>query len=174
MEDNGLHYDEMVENALRGVVSQALNHVVEHGLQGDHHFYITFQTDFPGVQIPVRLKERYPEEITIVLQHQFWDLIVAEGHFEVTLSFDKKPEHLIVPLQAVSAFADPSVKFGLQFQVEEIEDLEATDGEVLRHAVEEAVADAPMEDEAESGDKPAPADGSAEVITLDAFRKKQG
>ncbi len=170
MEDNGLRYDEMVENALRGVVAQALNHVVKFGLHGDHHFYITFNTDFPGVAIPVRLKERYPEEITIVLQHQFWDLFVGEEHFEVTLSFDKKGERLIVPFAAVSAFADPSVKFGLQFQVEEIE---ATDGDALRLAVEDAVADASMEDEAENDSAPNPA-GGAEVITLDSFRKNQG
>ena len=172
MEDTGLRYDEMVENALRGVVSQALRHVLEYGLHGDHHFYITFHTDFPGVRIPKRLKERYPEEITIVLQHQFWDLLVGEEHFEVTLSFDKKSELLVVPFAAISAFADPSVKFGLQFAVEEIEEDEDS-AEALRLAVDDAVADSELEDEAKNDSAPAHT-GSAEVITLDAFRKNQG
>ena len=165
-----IDYPGMIDTAMRGVVREALVHIDKFGLPGEHHFFISFQTNYPGVSISPQLKSRYPEEITIVVQHQFWDLFVGEEHFEVTLSFDKKGERLIVPFAAVSAFADPSVKFGLQFQVEEIE---ATDGDALRLAVEDAVADASMEDEAENDSAPNPA-GGAEVITLDSFRKNQG
>lgn len=115
MVDDGLKYDVMVERALRGVLRDALNYVAENGLPGDHHFYITFRTDHPDVGLPDHLHERYPSEMTIVLQHQFWALEVAEESFGVTLSFSDVPEHLMVPFEAVVAFADPSVRFVLQF-----------------------------------------------------------
>jgi len=115
MGEDGLRYDAMVESALRGVVRRALAYAAERGLPGDHHFYISFRTTHPGVDIPAALRARYPEEMTIVLQHQFWGLDVGEEAFGVTLSFSDVPERLTIPFAAVSAFADPSVRFGLQF-----------------------------------------------------------
>ena len=110
-----LHYDRMMENALRGVVREALETAAATGLPGEHHFYVTFRTDYPEVDIPARLKQRHPDEMTIVLQHQFWDLKVEADRFGVTLSFDRVHERLIVPYAAITAFVDPSVQFGLQF-----------------------------------------------------------
>lgn len=114
--DNLLDYDNMVQDALRGVVRSVLQKVIKIGLPGDHHFYIAFRTDHPGVRVPDHLRARYPEEITIVMQHQYWDLKVLEDHFELSLSFNQKPEHLVVPFEALSGFMDPSVQFGLQLQ----------------------------------------------------------
>src|SRR5690606_10043115 len=113
--DELLRYDRMVEDALRMVVREALRITAEHGLGGDHHFYLTFRTDLPGVQISEALRQRYPREMTIVLQHRFWDLKVEDERFSVTLTFNEVPETLVVPFSAVAAFADPSVRFGLQF-----------------------------------------------------------
>jgi hypothetical protein len=115
VDDEGLKYDVMVERALRGVLRDALGLVAERGLPGEHHFYITFRTDQPGVEIPDRLRERYPSEMTIVLEKQFWGLEVGQESFAVTLSFADLPERLTVPFESVIAFADPSVRFGLQF-----------------------------------------------------------
>ncbi len=116
MARNFLRYDRMVEAALRDVVRQALVRAATDGLPGNHHFYITFRTEFPGVEIAERLSARYPNEMTIVLQHQYWALEVGAEAFGVTLSFDDVPEPLRVPFAAITAFADPSVNFGLQFQ----------------------------------------------------------
>lgn len=107
----------MVENALRGVVRQALASVIEQGLPGSHHFYLTFRTTHPGVDIAERLHAQYPQDMTIVLQHQFWGLEVNDEYFVVNLSFSNIPERLKVPYSALVSFVDPSVKFGLQFQV---------------------------------------------------------
>jgi hypothetical protein len=166
MAEDSLHYDRMVETALRGVLRQALTIAAERGLPGDHHFYITLRTDHPGVSLSKQLRERYPTEITIVLQHQFWGLEVREDGFDVTLSFSDVPEPLSVPYDAVTAFADPSVRFGLQFNAVDAdavgamppdEPLQARDhrGQSERSPSES--------DEAEAPDK---------VVTLDAFRKK--
>ncbi len=106
----------MVEAALRGVVREALARAAAKGLPGAHHFYITFRTRFPGVALPDYLGQQYPDEMTVVLEHQFWDLDVSEACFSVTLSFQNKPERLVIPFDAITAFADPAVKFGLQFQ----------------------------------------------------------
>ena len=108
----------MVEEALRGVVRKALQHALDEGLPGEHHYYLTFRTKAPGVSIPDYLHDQYPEEMTIVLQHQFWDLTIEDEQFTVTLSFKNRPAELVIPFDALSAFADPSVKFGLQFTVE--------------------------------------------------------
>src|ERR1700733_14176745 len=112
-----LPYEAWTEAALRQVVARAVAHAGEHGLPGQHHFYITFRTDHPGVVIPPRLRAQYPREMTIVLQHQFWDLKVDEaaGLFSVGLTFGGTPASLVVPLEAVTAFADPAVRFGLGF-----------------------------------------------------------
>ncbi len=117
MARDSLHYDKMVENALRGVVRQALASVIEQGLPGSHHFYLTFRTTHPGVEIAERLHAQYPQDMTIVLQHQFWGLEVNDEYFVVNLSFSNIPERLKVPYAALVSFVDPSVKFGLQFQV---------------------------------------------------------
>lgn len=158
MSEDTLRYDKMVEDALRGVVRQALTVTARDGLTGDHHFYITFRTRHPGVKMADHLMARHPDEMTIVLQHQFWDLEVDDSQFQVTLSFSGKPELLIVPLAAISGFADPSAKFGLQFQAEAEEDPD----------------DDPLAEIAEEDDTPStpPDDGGGKVVALDAFRKK--
>lgn len=145
-----LRYDKMVEAALRGVVREALARTAANGLPGAHHFYITFRTRFPGLGLPDELARQYPEEMTIVLEHQFWELEVGEQSFSVTLSFQNRPERLTIPFEAITAFADPAVKFGLQFQP-------ATDSPTPEAAVPA---------EPEKVDKP------GEVVALDAFRKK--
>lgn len=167
-DDTTLRYDKMVESALRGVVRQAITEVQAKGLPGDHHFYITFMTDYAGVQIPDYLRERYPGEMTIVLQYQFENLTIDEHAIGVTLSFNNIPERLIVPISAITIFADPSVNFALQFQPL---------GDMLDHE-EEALAALALDDDGD--DEPpkgkkgkAKADsGSGEVISLDQFRKK--
>ncbi|MBS7541467.1 SspB family protein [Ancylobacter lacus] len=111
-----IRYDLLVQDALRGVVRRVLGDVARDGLPGEHHLYISFDTRAAGVRISSRLKEKYPEEMTIILQHQFWDLIVTEQYFEVGLSFNRVPERLHVPFAALKGFFDPSVKFGLQFE----------------------------------------------------------
>ena len=110
-------YDTLVESGLRSVIREALRRVAEDGWPGTHHAYITFRTDAPGVDVPDSLRARYPDELTIVLQHQFWDLEVEDDRFAVTLSFSKVGHRLTVPFAALTGYADPSVKFGLQFGV---------------------------------------------------------
>lgn len=116
MVGKSLEYDRFVENALRAVVREALLAIAEEGLPGEHHFYITFATDHPGAKVAKRLRKRYPREMTIVLQHQYSNLVVSEKKFGVTLSFSGVAEHLEIPYEAITAFADPSVQFGLQFR----------------------------------------------------------
>ena len=156
-------YDKMVERALRGVVREALARAAASGLPGTHHFYITFQTKHPGTKIPDSLASQYPEDMTIVLEHQFWDLEVEENHFAVTLSFQSRPERLVVPFEAITAFTDPSCKFGLQFQANENGAAGATQAEA-------PAKPARPETEKESLADKAPKTG--EVVALDAFRKK--
>ncbi len=110
-----LNYEKMVQSALRNVVQQALKVSATKGLPGEHHFYISFAADYPGVAMPDYLREEYPTEMTIVLQHEFWDLEVTDQGFSVTLCFDEMNERLTVPFDAITSFVDPSVKFGLQF-----------------------------------------------------------
>ncbi len=167
MRNDPLSYDTMMEDALRGVVRRAIAIAAERGLPGDHHFYVTFRTDQPGVAIPDSLRRRYPKEMTIVIQHQFWGLAVDDAKFEVTLSFDSKHERLVIPLAAITAFVDPSVQFGLQFPG-------ATTGDAAPAEAEAAPAAAtPAASEPAKDDKPAaPASGDGRVVALDAFRKK--
>ena len=146
-----LRYDKLVEDALRGVVRQSLRQVAKSGFPDDHHFYLTFRTTAPGVVLPEVLRAQYPEEMTIVLQHQFWGLEVGEEAFEVTLSFNKAQERLRVPFAAMTGFVDPSVRFGLQFK-----------GEALAAGLAAASAVPPADDGREPG----------RVVALDAFRKK--
>src|SRR5262245_43553134 len=117
MPTDHIRYDLLAQEALRGMVHRILVDAAKNGLPGEHHFYISFDTRAPGVRISPRLREKYPEEMTIVLQHQFWDLTVSEDAFEVGLSFGGVPERLGVPLAAVKGFFDPSVQFALQFEV---------------------------------------------------------
>ena len=154
-------YKALTDAALRGVVRGALKHVEKHGIVASHHFRISFRTRFPGVEIPEFLLEQYPEEMTIILQHQFWGLKIKEHHFEVTLSFRKLPATLTVPFAALTAFVDPGVQFGLNFQTEPDE----TFGD--KHP---AAGEAKQQHEEPAPEKPAVAPG--EVVNLDAFRKK--
>lgn len=164
-------YDALVEHALRGVVREALTRAAAHGLPGDHHFYITFRTDAEGVTMPASLKAAHPEDITIVLQHEYWDLGVdvdAPDSFSVSLSFNNRRERLVVPFPAITGFADPSAKFGLQFQYED--DFE----EFLDDDLAEDVPPPPPAAEAApkpDDDDPSPG-GDRKVVVLDAFRKK--
>lgn len=160
MTDDLLRYDKIVESALRSVVRTALDQIADHGLPSSHSLYITFRTDHAGVSIPDSLHREYPEEMTIVLEHQFWDLEPTEHKFEITLSFNKVHERLSIPFDAVTAFADPSVQFGLKFEAID----ELTEGAIA------AMADAP-EPAAEPAEEK-PEDDSDKVVALDAFRKK--
>ncbi len=158
--DSLLPYDAWTEEALRHVVVRALAHVGAEGMPGDHHFYVSFRTDRPGVVIPARLLTQYPHEMTIVLQHQFWDLQVDEpaGWFSIGLSFGGIPTTLNVPFAAVTAFADPHVQFSLRF----------------RPQGEEAANDEPGEapPAAETAEVPPPPAEERQVVSLDAFRKR--
>jgi hypothetical protein len=115
-----IDYEALAQDAMRSVVRNVLTRVAKTGLPGEHHFYVAFNTQAPGVTISKRLKEKYPAEMTIVLQHRFWDLIVSEERFEVKLTFDSIPERLVVPFRAVKVFFDPSVPYGLQFEQSEL------------------------------------------------------
>ena len=118
--DSLIPYDEIVQEALRAVVGRVLGEVQVTGrLPGTHHFYITFKTQAAGVSIPKQLAERFPDEMTIVLQHKFWDLKVGTDGFEVGLTFSQVPAHLVIPFSAITAFVDPAVNFALQFQVDD-------------------------------------------------------
>lgn len=114
--ESTIDYEGLAQEAMRGVVRKVLARTAKSGLIGDHHFYISFETEAPGVTLSKRLREKYPREMTIVLQHRFWDLAVSEDRFEVKLTFDGIPERLVVPFTAVKVFFDPSVRFGLQFE----------------------------------------------------------
>jgi uncharacterized protein len=156
--DSLIPYDEIVQEALRAVVGRVLGEVERAGgnLPGGHHFYITFKTAAPGVRIPQHLHERFPDEMTIVLQNKFWDLAVTDHGFEVGLSFNQMPSKLEIPFAAITAFVDPAVDFGLQFQ--------ASVADMAPEAHDDAENDSP--------DGPAtPGDGS-NVVTVDFGRKK--
>jgi uncharacterized protein len=127
MATDHIRYDLLVQEALRSVVRNVLTDVGKHGLPGEHHFYISFKTVAPGVRISNRLREQYPDEMTIVLQHQFWDLGITEHTFEVGLSFGGVPERLLVPFDSIVGFFDPSVQFGLKFEVQEPETVAEND-----------------------------------------------
>ena len=194
MADDQIRYDILTQDALRGVVRKVLSEVARTGLPGEHHFFITFATHAPGVRVSSRLLGRYPEDMTIVLQHQYWDLTVNDQAFEVGLSFNGIPERLLVPFTAVKAFMDPSVQFGVQFEIaaapgeaEAPRALDAVDGDdaladehepapvvpLPEAARAEATDDAAGGADAGEGEgEDAPATGAAQVVSLDAFRKK--
>jgi hypothetical protein len=191
-----IRYDLLAQDALRGVVRKVLADVAARGLPGEHHFFITLNTRADGVQISDRLREKYPEEMTIVLQHQFWDLMVHDDRFDVGVSFNGIPERLSVPFTAIKGFFDPSVQFGLQFEL-------ATEGKASekdaarpanpaetpaarpapRGAASEPEETRPARSPAPAAGKKAPVpatsetppddtSGGAEVVRLDKFRKK--
>lgn len=148
----------MMQRAMQGLVAEALTVVAEHGLPGDHHFYISFTPSHPGVDMPDWLRARYPTEMTIVLQFEFSDLAVTKDRFSVVLSFDNQPVTLVVPFDSVLQFADPSAEFGLRFDPSETDDAAEDEDEA-----DEAGAEA----QAIAGEKK-----EADVVSLDAFRKK--
>lgn len=160
-----IRYDRMAQKALRSVVREALKLAAgPEGLPGDHHFYLTFDTQAQGVQIADHLRDRYPKEMTIVLEHQFWDLTVDDERFSVGLSFSQSPEKLTVPFEAVTRFYDPSVQFGLQFDVDADDQADMTSPRALPAAVRS---------KGEGPAAPAPtAEGAGKIVNLDAFRKK--
>jgi hypothetical protein len=181
MADDLIRYDVLAQDALRGVVRKVLTEVAQTGLPGEHHFFITFDTRYPGVRISSRLRAQYPNEMTVVMQHQFWDLSVTETAFEIGLSFNGIPERLLIPFRAVKAFVDPHASFGLKFDA----GLQARDGgesglpegpaDVAPAESEEAGAGADqpaetLEGKTRGGEQPAGAD----VVSLDQFRKKGG
>ncbi|MSP05522.1 MAG: hypothetical protein EXR05_09895 [Acetobacteraceae bacterium] len=154
-----LPYDDWTEEALRHVVVRAIGHAIAHGLPGGHHFYLTFRTDHPGTVIPPRLKQQYPEEMTIVLQNQFWDLRMDEaaGTIGVALSFGGVPATLVIPLVAVTGFADPHVRFGLRFRPV---------------ATDTPAPEASPEPTSEPDPAAEPPSTNPQVISLDAFRRR--
>ena len=151
--DSLIPYDEIVQDALRSVVRRVLDRIdAEGGLPGSHHFYIAFRTRYPGVEMPKHLLERYPEEMTVIIQHRYWDLAIDDQKFTIGLSFNQVPAKLVIPFDAVTGFVDPAVNFALQFQPKE--------GEPVAAAVPEAAP------------PPPPVEDGSNVVTLDRFRKK--
>jgi len=174
MADDHIRYDILAQEALRGVMRKVLAEVARTGLPGNHHFFITFLTGAPGVRISSRLRERYPEQMTIVIQFQYWDLKVSDTGFEVGLSFSDVPERLEIPFSAVRGFYDPSVNFELEFDVRTESEAEAAPAEPVALAPEkkaEPKKKPASEKKAEAAPEPAAGKG-ADVVSLDAFRKK--
>ena len=196
MADDHIRYDLLVRDALRGVVRHVLTDVAKNGLPGEHHFFISFHTGAPGVRISSRLRAQHPEEMTIVLQHQFWDLAITEVGVEVGLSFGGVPEKLFVPFEAMKGFFDPSVQFGLEFETEarpgqgdsaetstadEAGDPASKRDEGRQAGRETAPLSVVQDDRKPGGDDTPPSPpaggagggaGGAEVVRLDRFRKK--
>jgi hypothetical protein len=167
---DSLPYDQWIEEALRGVIRQAIEHTAEHGLLGDHHFYVTFRTDFEGVEIAPDLRARHPDEMTIVVQHQFWNLEVDDDTFAIELKFHGKPYRLRVPFASITAFGDPSVNFGLQLKrivVGEDGDESEVGAAPTRGGYNAAGQQGANAADGESGKAE-----TGEVVTLDNFRKK--
>ena len=182
-----IRYDLLAQQALRGLVRKVLADAAQQGLPGEHHFYVKFATEAPGVLMSPRLRSQYPEEMTIVLQHQFWDLEVTDEAVSITLSFNAIPERLTVPFSAIRGFFDPSVQFGLEFDAEEAAEDGAetphtplpvpaaeTDGDaiVAEAAQDDAPQDGPEPDADAEDDADAETEDGATVVSLDAFRKK--
>lgn len=158
-------YDALVKTALKQVAIDVLTDASENGLRGDHHFYIAFYTQHPGVAIPKHLMQKFPEEMTIVVQHRFWGLKVHDDYFEIGLSFNQRPERLVVPFEAIIGFVDPSVHFALQFEGDGVAN-EQEDGALMPDRTETKAASELAKPDAIKGDP------DNKVVTLDAFRKK--
>lgn len=164
MRRSRIDYGRLVESALRTVVRDVLSNLAKEGAPPPpHHFYVTFRTHHPGVAIPEFLRDRYPTEMTIVLQHQFWDLAVDEEGFQVTLSFNDQMQRLRIPFSAIKVFADPGVEFGLQFTLEDDGQPPSAEVKLLGGAVRSS---------SEDGEEPPLPPGGAEIVALDRFRKK--
>jgi uncharacterized protein len=156
MSQDLIRYDLLAQEALRGVIRSVLADAARNGLPGEHHFYIAIDTVAPGVRISNRLRERYPEEMTVVIQHQFWDLEISDTAFSVSLSFNGVPERLVIPFAAIKGFFDPSVQFGLQFEP----------------MGSDHQSDEPSGDDTEPVTQDDDESGTADVVSLDQFRKK--
>jgi hypothetical protein len=195
MPTDHIRYDLLVQEALRSVVRKVLGDAARSGLPGEHHFYISFKTQAPGVSIPAAMRQKYPDEMTIILQHEFWDLSVNAEGFEVSLSFSRKPKRLTIPFAAITGFSDPSVPtFGFKFMVPEVAELGVAPGAGDPHLSEKGKSEpsspkrpptaAPLSKSsapvkaAESQSPPTPAQKTpekteaAKVVSIDAFRKK--
>ena len=175
MPEDLMRYDLLAQNALKGVVRDALRIAETKGLPGDHHFYVAFNTRHPGVMLSEKISARYPREMTIVLQHQYWNLHVLDDRFEVELSFDNVPEKLVVPFDAVKGFLDPAVQFGLQFESVAAErkprEVEGPKPAAAAAAAKAETQPAPDAQIAAAGESAAQ-DDAAKVVSLDLFRKK--
>ena len=171
MATDHIRYDVLARDALRGVLRRVLTDAAKNGLPGEHHFFITFISTADGVKISPRLLAQYPEEMTVILQHQFWDLVVTEDHFEVGLSFGGVPEKLFVPFSAIKSFFDPSVQFGLQFETatEAATPLDAVPKLPAKPAPATLTVPPPPPNAEPEPSKPSE---GAEVVRLDRFRKK--
>ncbi|MGB7204473.1 MAG: ClpXP protease specificity-enhancing factor SspB [Anderseniella sp.] len=172
-----MRYDLLTQHALRSVVKLALQRVVRDGsrLPGEHHFFISFDTSFKGVSVSERIRAKYPEDMTIVLQHQFWNLEVFDRYFQVELSFDNIPEKLVIPFAAIKGFFDPTVQFGLQFEAGILEQETADDDKQVNEPDPSAAQELPASEGSNTNDKDAPVKASNDdttVVSLDAFRKK--
>lgn len=183
-----IRYDILTQDALRGVVRQVLSDAAKKGLPGEHHFFVTFDTQAPGVRLSARMRGQYPEEMTIVLQHQFWDLKVTDEHFEVGLSFGGVPETLLVPFEAIKSFFDPSIQFGLQFETigetaqsagapvkpeKRDEKPKAKPRLPAHHDATPATAATPPRAQPSAAETKSPPDKPpGEIVQLDRFRKK--
>lgn len=179
-----IRYDILTQDALRGVVRTVLEDAARNGLPGEHHFYVAFDTRAEGVKLSQRMRAQYPEEMTVVLQHQFWDLVVTDEQFEVGLSFGGVPERVVVPFASIKSFVDPSVQFGVQFETlvatedGKVESADAAAPGGANAAPPAATvptpANPPTADQpaAETKDSPATPTGGGQVVSLDRFRKK--
>jgi hypothetical protein len=172
-----IRYDLLVQDALRSVVRKVLSDTARDGLRGEHHFNISFKTHAPGVVLPTAIKQRYPDEMAIILQHEFWDLNVGAEHFEVSLNFSRKPERVCVPFDAITGFSDPSVPFGFKLEprIADAARVPAAAPEPGGKPAKAAASKAKAEEAPKGGDKSAekPGDGETpKVVSIDAFRKK--
>ena len=171
-----MNYEELVQEGLRDVVKEIFKRIEKDGLTGNHHIYLTFLTNYPGVKIPEYLRERHPRDITIVLQYQFWGLKVHKDHFEITLSFNDVHEDLRIPFKAIIGLVDPSVKFGLQLNPA----YEEAESHLLENEIEEIVEKPKKAEKKKAAKKSAPSGDEAKpkggeetnIISLDTFRKK--
>lgn len=167
MDNNIVDFDyaKLIDEAMLSLVKKCLLKVKEHGLSGNHHFYITFLTEFPDVEIPQELKQQYPKEMTVVLQHQFWDLDINDKFFTVALSFNNVRRKLIIPVESIISFADPSVKFGLQFQYKRIED--------RKNEIKNSAATKKPARKTQSTNKKVTNIQDAKIVSLENFRKSK-
>ncbi|MEI9924432.1 MAG: ClpXP protease specificity-enhancing factor SspB [Bradyrhizobium sp.] len=172
MATDHIRYDVLARDALRSVLRRVLTDAAEHGLPGEHHFFITFLSTAEGVKLSPRLLAQYPEEMTVILQHQFWDLVVTDDRFEVGLSFGGIPERLVVPFNSIKSFFDPSVQFGLQFEPADAAEAAAATNLPAVPAAASSALTVPAVVAEKTDDEPAKPSEGAEVVRLDRFRKK--